>query len=94
MQRFCLVNGARFRALAANYHSDCVAVVCEAPQDILERRVIERQNAGRDPSEATPNVLHRQLETLEPINEDERMIRVCTSHDVDIPAVVARLNTA
>ncbi|MFT4585095.1 MAG: aminoglycoside phosphotransferase family enzyme/predicted kinase [Gammaproteobacteria bacterium] len=85
---------SRFRALAASNHSDCVVTVCEAAPDILERRVVARYNAGGDPSEATPDVLRRQLETLEPLGLDERMIRVCTSEDVDIRAVVAQLNSA
>jgi uncharacterized protein len=83
---------SRFQSLAADYQSDCVVVVCEAPPDVLERRVAERYNAASDPSEATPEVLHRQLETLEPLESKERMIRVATSEDVDIGQVVARLN--
>ena len=43
----------------------------EAPLAVLRQRIAQRQAHGRDPSEATLEVLERQLQWIEPLGDDE-----------------------
>ena len=43
----------------------------QAPLQVLRQRIAQRQSAGHDPSEATLEVLERQLQWIEPLGADE-----------------------
>jgi len=54
-------------------------VSCEASEQTLRRRVIERWRSGADPSDARLDVLQDQLATREPIGADEAgVVRLST----------------
>jgi predicted kinase len=48
-----------------------IVISCEAPHGVLLERIIQRQAAGQDPSEASLNVSGQQLQSSEPLNEEE-----------------------
>jgi uncharacterized protein len=60
-----------FRALAVQLDARFALVACEAPHAVMRSRVVKRIAAGRDPSEANPGVLDRQLGWAEPLTPDE-----------------------
>lgn len=62
----------RFRALAAELGARHALVGCEAPVGVLRERVAARTARGGDPSEATVEVLQRQIGWREAPGEDER----------------------
>ncbi|HFD79568.1 MAG TPA: aminoglycoside phosphotransferase, partial [Gammaproteobacteria bacterium] len=70
----------RFHGLAGELGVPFTILDCEAPVEVLEQRIRERARAGRDPSEATLEVLHHQLETRQTVTGDEQpfVIRVDT----------------
>jgi len=43
----------------------------QAPVEVLRQRIARRQARGSDPSEATLEVLERQLQSIEPLGDDE-----------------------
>ncbi|MCS6948209.1 MAG: AAA family ATPase [Steroidobacteraceae bacterium] len=55
-----------FMRLARERRVPIVVLACQAPVEELERRVQARGAQGTDPSEATVDVLHRQLARVEP----------------------------
>ncbi len=66
-----------------------VTLLCfEAPEAVLETRIGERQRAGADASEATPEVLHQQLTQREPLTPFEAGIAVAL--DTRDPECVSR----
>jgi len=69
----------RFRSLAARRGVRFEIVSCEASEQTLRRRVIERWRSGADPSDARLDVLQDQLATREPIGADEAgVVRLST----------------
>jgi predicted kinase len=54
--------------LARASECPCVVVDCDAPVAELRRRIVEREN---DPSEANLQVLERQLQRRQPVDETE-----------------------
>ena len=44
----------------------------QAPVEVLRQRIAQRQASGQDPSEATLQVLERQLQWIEPLGLDEQ----------------------
>jgi aminoglycoside phosphotransferase family enzyme/predicted kinase len=63
----------RFHTLAENLRVPFDILSCEAPTEELERRIEHRL---RDPSDATVDVLHQQLENSDPLSDAERaMVR-------------------
>jgi len=68
------------RRLGANY----AIVSCTASPAVLEQRIATRSSA--DPSDATPSLVWRQLETAEPFSGEEsaHVITVDTGKDVDV----------
>ena len=82
---------AEFQGSAAAGGYECVVVQCEAPVHCLERRIAQRLASKADPSEATSEVLHRQLEFFEPPRLDERTIRVETDREIDLADLVAKI---
>jgi hypothetical protein len=63
---------AAFRDLARELGVPFAIATCEAPRTALRERVAARARAGADASEATAEVLERQLVTQEPLDADER----------------------
>ncbi len=61
-----------FRLLAARLSVPFRIVQCHAPEPVLRQRIIARQAAGTDPSEADVAVLERQLQTHDPLNDEEK----------------------
>jgi aminoglycoside phosphotransferase family enzyme/predicted kinase len=59
------------RGVAGNLGVPFLIAECSAPVAALEERVARRLDAGRDASEATLEVLTRQLATQEPLAADE-----------------------
>jgi len=57
---------ADFLALGAALNARCLLLWCDAPVDVLCARVAARETAGSDASEATLEILARQLADLEP----------------------------
>jgi aminoglycoside phosphotransferase family enzyme/predicted kinase len=62
---------------------------CDAPMEILRERIATRAAAGRDASEATLDVLTRQLESLEPPKPDADTV-YCDSSDPESVAEACR----
>jgi aminoglycoside phosphotransferase family enzyme/predicted kinase len=54
------------RAAARSAEVDLVEIRCEAPETITTRRIAERLAAGRDPSEATPEIARRLAADADP----------------------------
>ncbi len=60
-----------FHELAARAGVQLLWVSCIAPKPVLLKRIDRRRAAAEDPSDADRAVLESQLETLEPLGEDE-----------------------
>jgi hypothetical protein len=60
-----------FRSLAGRRDCPALIVSCAADPDTLQRRLQARTAGGRDPSEATREVLERQLRDAVPLAPDE-----------------------
>jgi aminoglycoside phosphotransferase family enzyme/predicted kinase len=61
-----------FHALADACGAGFAILAPQADTDELRRRITARQASGKDASEATLEVLDRQLQWIEPLGEDER----------------------
>lgn len=81
-----------FHRLAVAEGVSFTSLDCQARTETLRRRVHARARAGNDASEATVEVLERQLSFAEPLTEDERRhsIEVFTDGPVDIDGLAAR----
>jgi hypothetical protein len=76
---------AKFRRLAAELGLDLCIVYCDAPQRVLRERIMRREQARRDASEANLAVLAWQQERFQELRADEGLpiIRAdTTEHDV------------
>jgi predicted kinase len=49
-----------------------VLLDCRCPLELAERRILQRQAIGADPSDADFAVLQRQLASREPLAQEER----------------------
>lgn len=65
---------AEFAALAQGAGVPFHILACEAPVEVLRQRITDRQARGADASEATVEVLEKQLEWLEPLDASERAL--------------------
>lgn len=65
---------SRFIDMARKIGAEPVIMVCSAPLETLRQRIRERAAEGQDESEATLEVLERQVENFEPLDEDERLV--------------------
>lgn len=83
---------AEFIALAAELGVPCRLLVFDAPPDVLRERVRRRAAEARDASEATVEVLERQLIEREPLSEAEAAIAVYvdTTQTVDWRCLLSR----
>jgi len=70
---------ARFQALAAETGAAFAILAPQAPPEVLRQRIQARQALGRDASEATLEVLERQLGWIEPL-DDAEMARLLPPH--------------
>jgi predicted kinase len=82
---------ALFAKLAQRMGVRISVVLCEAPVELLRERIAQRQQAGRDASEADLAVLAWQRAHWEPVQPDEslQVIRLSTAR-VDAPEVTLR----
>ena len=73
----------------------CVIVHCVAPIKVLEARIEQRAEAGRDASEATLEVLRSQRERYEPpLASEGTIVTVDTGGTVDVVAIGNRIRAA
>jgi aminoglycoside phosphotransferase family enzyme/predicted kinase len=70
-----------FVALAAGTGARLVILDCQCPVDVLRDRIARRRAAGKDPSEATTDVLTHQLSAAEPLTADEQSYAVGVATD-------------
>ncbi|KLN53174.1 AAA family ATPase [Variovorax paradoxus] len=84
-----------FQVLAAELDLPFAILDCRAAEAVLRRRVAERGASGTDASEASLEVLARQLAAHEPLEADERAlaIEVFTEDAVDTASLEARWRT-
>ncbi len=73
------------RAVAVDCAAGFAILAVDAPEPVLRQRVLARAAAGADPSDATIEVLERQLATREPLGKEERdcAVEVDTSAPID-----------
>jgi uncharacterized protein len=71
-----------------------VILHCRASEDQLKKRIQLRHAKGDDASEANLQVLEHQLETLEPLNDDENKFCVIidTDQELDIDTILTTVN--
>jgi aminoglycoside phosphotransferase family enzyme/predicted kinase len=83
---------AMFEALAVRMKVPFAILSCHAPESVLHERIAQRQSGARDASEADAAVLQRQLQTREPLLDDElaQVIDVDTTAPVDVCAIGER----
>ena len=62
----------RFKKMAAQCQLPHVLVSCEAPENVLRERIIQRRKRQNDPSEANLEVLQQQLQSQDIIDQQER----------------------
>ena len=88
-----LKNGQRksARSVAAAAGFDAVLVYAEAPPDVLRARIEKRATLKDEASEADLAVLEHQLKTNGAPELNEITIRVDTSNEVDIQALVSSI---
>ena len=68
-------------------------LVCQAPADVLAQRVQARLQAGHDPSDATPDVLARQMDWVQWPGPDEAAHTLWLDTDAAPAGVLARVQT-
>lgn len=54
----------------------CLLLHCDAPQETIEQWLIERQQRGSDVSDAGVEVMRHQLQSLEPLDDEESQLTV------------------
>ncbi len=67
----------RFRELASELDIPFEILPFEAPLEVLRKRIAARIVRGDDASDATPDLIERQLAALDPLSEDERKCVRC-----------------
>lgn len=80
----------RFARLARRLHLPCIILDYRAPEALLRERVEIRAEHGTDASDAGLEVLEHQLQSAEPLEEDEVVIPI--HHDQPLP--LERLRSA
>jgi aminoglycoside phosphotransferase family enzyme/predicted kinase len=73
------------RRLADACDAGFAIVAMEAPEAILRERILARQRAGADPSDADLGVLEKQLRSWVPLGEDEAPFTVTCGPDSPLP---------
>ena len=75
------------RALAARLEVGFSIVVCTAEPAQLKARILQRLQAGKDPSDATLEVLALQQQVQEPLTPDEQGHAVEVANDGPLEAL-------
>ena len=83
-QRNCL------RQLAEDRNIPFIIVSCLAKDEELRRRIMQRERAGRDSSEANLAVLMFQLETQEPLDTDEHDLAIVFNTEGELASVLSQ----
>ena len=78
------------RALAREAGATFAIAACEAPQPVLRERILARAGAGGDASEATLDVLTRQIATAQPLAGEELTFAVKVDTTKERDALRAR----
>ncbi|MBK7249345.1 MAG: AAA family ATPase [Gammaproteobacteria bacterium] len=81
-----------FRSLAHEEGCTALIVSCAAAPDVLRTRVQARERSGADPSDATLEVLERQLAEAEPLTPEEQAQALVL--DTSAPTSIAALAAA
>ncbi len=82
----------RFAELAAELQVSFLILRFTATPEVLKQRILLRNQRGHDASEATSEIVDRQLQIEEPLTEDE-MLNCIDAADIDLAAAIAaRLN--
>ena len=68
-----------FRALADQMQASFSILAPQATPDELQRRIIARSGGGQDASDATLQVLARQMAAIEPLDSQERQWRMASA---------------
>lgn len=86
---------APFRRLANTLAVPFIILECRAPENVVYERVLHRQRAENDPSDADAEVLKRQLVTQQPLGTDEQAVTITvnTGETIDISSLLARIST-
>jgi aminoglycoside phosphotransferase family enzyme/predicted kinase len=80
-----------FYALAAEHDASCIVIECDAPREVLEQR-IEQRASKPSVSEAGADVLRAQLQSREPIAEEQvHVIRLDTAAATDLDRLAERI---
>ena len=76
----------RARALAADRRVPFVLVDCDAPRELLEKRIEARQTESKDASEANLDVLEHQRKNSDPLDEEIEgpFVRFASRDDGDL----------
>ncbi|WP_367027367.1 AAA family ATPase [Methylococcus sp. ANG] len=77
------------RQLADRSGAAFTIVAMEAPEAVLRQRILARQRAGADPSDADLGVLEKQLQSRLPLGEDEVPFTVACGPDSAVPELPA-----
>ena len=82
-----------FHGQARQHGISLLIVHCQADIRNLRQRVVERQQAGRDVSDADLSVLEHQIQTRQKLTEDELAccITINTDGDINIGPILQRL---
>ncbi len=86
----CLLASQRQMLTSAGESGLCVIVYADAPGSVLRERIWQRQRSSDDPSEATVDVLNKQLQRFEPPKGDN-VIRVDAGTQIDFDEVAGRI---
>ncbi len=78
-----------FRELAGEKRIPLLIVHCQANSDTLRQRIVQREKAGRDASEASLAVLQQQIQSQEELTAEE--LENCLSIDTENPAAIDAL---
>jgi hypothetical protein len=82
-----------FLELARELGAAFVIVSLEAPEALLEARVVQRQASKSDASEATLEVLRQQRESMHALDAEEQKVAITVSSedDADVTALTRRI---
>lgn len=71
----------------------CLIITCKAPLGTIEAWIAKRTEAGTDPSDATIDIVRHQLETMEPLDDEESQhnLTVQTDKSQSVQELIATL---
>jgi uncharacterized protein len=75
---------AQFRARARRCHIPFLILDCQAPLPLLQQRLANRAEHGSDTSDATPEVLQRQIAETDPLTPAERKVSLALDASGDL----------